>query len=308
MGNVTADGELWVSGDTMARSTCSTRAERPTHRIRGGEGAARALCGRSRADTRWGIPGTCDRADGEFRLLARFAPLSFPLPQLLAVFLRSAMSAVLSLVLALSPSRSRLRATQSGASRSRPIPMSGSRSARRSGDGMGRDREREDVGGAREDPRFASLFRDARRSRRRATVFRTCVSSPVSSTTSGRTVGTCAASGAGRRWRGYRTASPQWTTVLDLDSLARAEKANWVWEGADCALPAERRCLLSLSDGGEDAVTLREFDLATRSFPEGWIRPSARQAERRVGRRRHAARVAREWNRASSRRQAIHTS
>ena len=35
----------------------------------------------------------------------------------------------------------------------------------------------------------------------------------------------------------YRTAQPQWTTVLDLDSLARAEKANWVWRGADCAIP-----------------------------------------------------------------------
>jgi len=64
----------------------------------------------------------------------------------------------------------------------------------------------------------------------------------------------------------YRTASPQWTTVLDLDSLAKAEKANWVWHGANCAEPAEQRCMLSLSDGGEDASTDREFDLTTRSF------------------------------------------
>src|SRR6516162_6406070 len=42
----------------------------------------------------------------------------------------------------------------------------------------------------------------------------------------------------------YRTAQPQWTTVLDLDSLARAEKANWVWKGADCAAPADRKCLI----------------------------------------------------------------
>ncbi len=39
------------------------------------------------------------------------------------------------------------------------------------------------------------------RSRRRATGFRTCASSAASSTTSGRTVHTCAASGVGRRWR-----------------------------------------------------------------------------------------------------------
>ena len=64
----------------------------------------------------------------------------------------------------------------------------------------------------------------------------------------------------------YASASPQWTTVLDLDALATAEKANWVWEGANCNWPAERRCLVSLSDGGEDAQTIREFDLQTHAF------------------------------------------
>ena len=57
--------------------------------------------------------------------------------------------------------------------------------------------------------------------------------------------------------------------MLDLDALAAADKANWVWKGAQCARPAERRCLISLSDGGEDAVTVREFDLATNSFVTG---------------------------------------
>ncbi|HEY3933780.1 MAG TPA: prolyl oligopeptidase family serine peptidase, partial [Gemmatimonadales bacterium] len=64
----------------------------------------------------------------------------------------------------------------------------------------------------------------------------------------------------------YRTPQPQWITVLDLDSLAKAEHANWVWEGAQCAEPAERRCIISLSDGGEDATIEREFDLGTRRF------------------------------------------
>ena len=67
----------------------------------------------------------------------------------------------------------------------------------------------------------------------------------------------------------YRTASPTWTTVLDLDALATREKANWVWHGTDCLKPEERFCLLSLSDGGEDASTVREFDVVTRRFVGG---------------------------------------
>jgi prolyl oligopeptidase len=67
----------------------------------------------------------------------------------------------------------------------------------------------------------------------------------------------------------YSTGNPQWETVLDLDALAASEKANWVWKGAQCSRPAERRCLIHLSDGGEDAVTIREFDLPTRSFVKG---------------------------------------
>ncbi len=64
----------------------------------------------------------------------------------------------------------------------------------------------------------------------------------------------------------FGSASPAWTTTLDLDALAKAENANWVWKGADCHWPAENRCLVSLSDGGEDAVTLREFDLTDKQF------------------------------------------
>ena len=61
----------------------------------------------------------------------------------------------------------------------------------------------------------------------------------------------------------YATGHPSWETVLDLDALSASEKANWVWKGASCVRPAENRCLLFLSDGGEDAVTIREVDLPT---------------------------------------------
>jgi prolyl oligopeptidase len=76
----------------------------------------------------------------------------------------------------------------------------------------------------------------------------------------------------------YRTPQTEWTTVLDLDRLARAEKSNWYWSGIDCERPAERRCLVSLSDGGEDAVTVREFDLGTRQFVKNGFRlPKGKQ-------------------------------
>jgi prolyl oligopeptidase len=67
----------------------------------------------------------------------------------------------------------------------------------------------------------------------------------------------------------YATSAPQWTTVLDMDALSATEHAHWVWEGADCNWPAEERCLIQLSDGGEDARTVREFDLRTRAFVSG---------------------------------------
>ena len=92
----------------------------------------------------------------------------------------------------------------------------------------------------------------------------------------------------------YSTGNPQWETVLDLDALAASEKANWVWKGAQCSRPAERRCLINLSDGGEDAVTVREFDLPTKSFVKGGFNlPKGKQ---RVGwENENSLLVAREW-------------
>ena len=67
----------------------------------------------------------------------------------------------------------------------------------------------------------------------------------------------------------YRTDTPQWETVLDIDALARADNREWVYQGMSCLEPDMRHCMVALSDGGKDATILREFDMATRSFVEG---------------------------------------
>lgn len=76
----------------------------------------------------------------------------------------------------------------------------------------------------------------------------------------------------------YRTANPVWETIIDFDALAAAENKNWVYEGADCLEPDENICLIALSDGGKDAVTVREFDMRTRRFVDGgFVLPEGKQ-------------------------------
>jgi prolyl oligopeptidase len=67
----------------------------------------------------------------------------------------------------------------------------------------------------------------------------------------------------------YATATPTWRTLIDFDALSRAEGKQWVFKGANCLQPEERLCLVSLSEGGEDAVAYREFDLETGRFVSG---------------------------------------
>ena len=75
----------------------------------------------------------------------------------------------------------------------------------------------------------------------------------------------------------YRTASPEWETVLDVDALAKAEGKSWVFHGADCLPPANERCLISLSPGGSDTHVVREFDTKTKAFvPDGFLLPEAK--------------------------------
>lgn len=67
----------------------------------------------------------------------------------------------------------------------------------------------------------------------------------------------------------YASGNTQWETLLDIDALARTEGRDWVFKGASCLPPAETRCLVNLSDGGKDAVVVREFDLTTKAFVDG---------------------------------------
>ncbi len=67
----------------------------------------------------------------------------------------------------------------------------------------------------------------------------------------------------------YRTDSPDWDVLIDVDALAAADDTNWVWAGADVIEPDLSRALISLSRGGSDAAVVREFDMVTREFVDG---------------------------------------
>ncbi|TQF69398.1 S9 family peptidase [Rhodococcus spelaei] len=82
----------------------------------------------------------------------------------------------------------------------------------------------------------------------------------------------------------YRTDSPDWEILVDLDAVAAAEGENWVWSGAQVLRTEDdadqTRALISMSRGGADAVVIREFDLIRRDFVAvddgGFVLPEAK--------------------------------
>jgi prolyl oligopeptidase len=69
----------------------------------------------------------------------------------------------------------------------------------------------------------------------------------------------------------YRKKDPAWETVLDLGQLSALEGEKWVFKGSTCLYPDYKRCLVSLSRGGADAVEVREFDMESKRFvPDGF--------------------------------------
>ena len=74
----------------------------------------------------------------------------------------------------------------------------------------------------------------------------------------------------------YQNAAPRWELLLDVDALAKAEKENWVFKGAECS-PGETRCLIRLSRGGGDAIVIREYDLKAKALAsDGFAMPEAK--------------------------------
>ncbi|MFE6973140.1 prolyl oligopeptidase family protein [Streptomyces sp. NPDC057682] len=79
----------------------------------------------------------------------------------------------------------------------------------------------------------------------------------------------------------YRTPTPAWEVLLDIDALAEAEGAKWLWAGARVRRPDFGRALVCLSRDGGDAVEVREFDLDTLGFVEDGFRLP--EAKTRIG-------------------------
>ncbi len=77
----------------------------------------------------------------------------------------------------------------------------------------------------------------------------------------------------------YLAGKPEWTVLIDVDALGKAEGKSWVWHGADCLPPEYRRCLVSLSPGGTDADVVREWDRQTKTFvTDGFTLPEAKSS------------------------------
>jgi prolyl oligopeptidase len=78
---------------------------------------------------------------------------------------------------------------------------------------------------------------------------------------------------------GYLKDQPDWHTVIDYDALATHDNEKWVQKGLNCLYPGDSLCLVALSAGGEDADTLREFDLKTGKFVDnGFVLSRSKQS------------------------------
>ncbi|HWD39886.1 MAG TPA: hypothetical protein VG944_13645, partial [Fimbriimonas sp.] len=75
----------------------------------------------------------------------------------------------------------------------------------------------------------------------------------------------------------YLTKKPHWKTILDIDALGKKDHKSWVSSGNVALEPENRLTLVGLSEGGEDALTYREFDLKSGNFVKnGFVIPKSK--------------------------------
>ena len=76
---------------------------------------------------------------------------------------------------------------------------------------------------------------------------------------------------------GYLADATEWEILLDVDALGREENTEWVFSGARVLPHDNDRALVQLSPDGGDAVVVREFSIASRSFvADGFVVPLAK--------------------------------
>lgn len=66
----------------------------------------------------------------------------------------------------------------------------------------------------------------------------------------------------------YNKGKLNWETLLDIDALSKKDGVKWVYKGASGLYPSYNRFLVQLSNGGGDAVFIREFDADKKQFIE----------------------------------------
>ena len=77
--------------------------------------------------------------------------------------------------------------------------------------------------------------------------------------------------------KSYTSGNPEWETLIDIDKLADQDNIKWVFKGATGLYPDYKKFLVNLSKGGGDAVIVKEFDVASKSFVEnGFYLPEAK--------------------------------
>lgn len=76
----------------------------------------------------------------------------------------------------------------------------------------------------------------------------------------------------------YKSENPAWETVLDIDALNASEGKDWVYKGKG-HLVDSNSYLIELSDGGLDAVEIREFDRSKKEFvKDGFYLPAGKHS------------------------------